>query len=132
VCAGSSARDGAVALWNSQDQSWRAAESGLRAAAESARIEQDRFKHGLDDLEESARLLARRGVRPGRRLARAYLNRAHEALNAGRVDLARAALARAWRTSPAATASALADPRLGLPMGLLALAPRLARRRWGR
>lgn len=41
------ARDGAVALWNSQDQSWRAAESGLRAAAESARIEQDRFKHGL-------------------------------------------------------------------------------------
>ncbi|OJW23513.1 MAG: hypothetical protein BGO49_02670 [Planctomycetales bacterium 71-10] len=94
--------------------------------------ETHRFKHGLDDLEESARLLARRGVRPGRRLARAYLNRAHEALNAGRVDLARAALARAWRTSPAATASALADPRLGLPMGLLALAPRLARRRWGR
>lgn len=41
------ARDGAVALWNAQDQSWRAAESGLRAAAESARIEQDRFKHGL-------------------------------------------------------------------------------------
>jgi outer membrane protein TolC len=41
------ARDGALALWNSQDQSWRAAESGLGAAAESARIEQDRFKNGL-------------------------------------------------------------------------------------
>lgn len=41
------ARDGAVALWNAQDQSWRAAESGLSAAAESARIEQDRFKNGL-------------------------------------------------------------------------------------
>lgn len=41
------ARDGAVALWHAQDQSWRAAESGLRAAAESARIEQDRFKNGL-------------------------------------------------------------------------------------
>ncbi|MDY0146541.1 MAG: TolC family protein [Halothiobacillus sp.] len=41
------ARDGAVALWSAQDQSWHAAESGLRAAAESARIEQDRFKNGL-------------------------------------------------------------------------------------
>ena len=57
-----------------------------------AASETHRFKHGLDDLEESARLLARRGARPGRRLARAYLNRAHEALHAGRVDLARAAL----------------------------------------
>jgi len=41
------ARDGAVALWSAQEQAYRAAESGLRAAAESARIEQDRFKHGL-------------------------------------------------------------------------------------
>jgi outer membrane protein TolC len=41
------ARDGAVALWNAQSQAWHAAESGLRAAAESARIEQDRFKNGL-------------------------------------------------------------------------------------
>lgn len=41
------ARDGALALWKAQEAAWRAAESGLRAAAESARIEQDRFKNGL-------------------------------------------------------------------------------------
>jgi len=94
--------------------------------------ETHRFKHGLDDLEESARLAALRGGRPGRALARAYLNRAHEALRGGRVDLARAALRKAARTSPGATAAALTDPRLAVQMGLLALAPAHARRWFAR
>lgn len=94
--------------------------------------ETQRFKQGLDDLEESARLLALRGGLPGRALSRAYLNRAHDALHAGRVDLARAALGRAARTSPGATAAALADPRLLVQMGLLAVAPRLAGRWFAR
>lgn len=94
--------------------------------------ETHRFKLGLDDLEESARLARLRGVRPGRLLARAYLNRAHEALRAGRVDLARAALGKAVRTSPGATAAAFGDLRLAVQMGLLAFAPALAGRWFGR
>lgn len=93
-----------------------------------AASETHRFKHGLDDLEETARLVGLRGGRPGRPLARAYLNRAYEALRAGRVELARTALGRAARLSPSATAAALADPRLAVQMGLLAVAPGLARR----
>ncbi len=41
------ARLGALAQWRAQKAVWQAAKSGLRAAAESARIEQDRFKNGL-------------------------------------------------------------------------------------
>jgi outer membrane protein TolC len=40
-------REGAVALWNAQDLAYRAAQSGLLSAEESARIEQDRFRIGL-------------------------------------------------------------------------------------
>jgi glycosyltransferase involved in cell wall biosynthesis len=93
-----------------------------------AASETHRFKQGLDDLEESARLVTLRGGRPGRLLARAYLNRAHEALRAGRVELARTSLGRAFRVSPTAVAAALADPRLAVQMGLLAVAPGLAQR----
>lgn len=41
------AREGAAAQWNAQEQTYRAAVSGLRSADESARIEQDRFRVGL-------------------------------------------------------------------------------------
>ncbi|AMV40024.1 glycosyltransferase [Planctomyces sp. SH-PL62] len=97
-----------------------------------AASETHRFKVGLDDLEETERLLTRRSVRPGRRLARAYLNRAHDALRAGRVDLARTALDRAVAISPAVLTSILADPRLAAQMATLRLAPRLARRWFAR
>ncbi len=40
-------REGAVAQWHAQDQACRAAQSGLRAAEEAARVEQDRFRIGL-------------------------------------------------------------------------------------
>lgn len=56
------AREGALAQWNAQQQSWRAALSGLAAAEESARIEQDRFRTGLGsaiDLIDAEAALAR-------------------------------------------------------------------------
>ncbi len=46
------ARDGAVALWNAEDQAWRASRAGLGAARLSARIEQDRFSNGLGSATE--------------------------------------------------------------------------------
>ena len=55
-------REGAVAQWNAQDQVYRAALSGLLAARESARIEQDRFRNGLGsatDLIDAEAALAR-------------------------------------------------------------------------
>lgn len=55
-------REGAVAQWNAQDQVYRAAQSGLLAAQESARIEQDRFRNGLGsatDLIDAEAALAR-------------------------------------------------------------------------
>lgn len=97
-----------------------------------AASETHRFKAGLDDLEETEQMLSRRGIRPGRRLARAYLNRAHEALRAGRVDLARCALGRAVHTSPTIVGSILADPRLAAQMTALTLSPNLAGRWFGR
>ncbi|MDG3004250.1 glycosyltransferase [Paludisphaera mucosa] len=97
-----------------------------------AASETHRFKLGLDDLEETERLLTRRDQRPGRRLARAYLNRAHDALRAGRADLARTALGRSVHLSPAILTTILADPRLAAQMTALTFAPSLARRWFAR
>ena len=46
------AREGAVALWQAQDQAYHAALAGLNAAQESAHIEQDRFRSGLGSATE--------------------------------------------------------------------------------
>lgn len=100
-----------------------------------AASETHRFKAGLDDLEETERLLATLPALPSRStrrgLSRAYLNRAHDALRAGQTALARQALKRSLRLAPSIMATILADPRLAVQMGTLALAPGLARR-WGR
>ena len=105
--------------------------------------ETHRFKTGTDDLEESARLLdsifqPENHARPGaasrrgpanRRLGRAFLNRSHEALHNGQIDLARSCLARAWTLSSAGVIRTLGtDPRLCVQMTTLALTPRLASR----
>jgi glycosyltransferase involved in cell wall biosynthesis len=103
--------------------------------------ETHRFKVGIADLEESARMLEelfsvdleehpdagrlRRGA--ARRLARAFLNRAHDALHAGRPDLARQALRRGLNLAPSQVATFVRDPRFGLQMATLTLAPGLAR-----
>ena len=104
--------------------------------------ETHRFKTGTADLEESARMLEtvfsvdlrdepdadRRRRAATQRLARAFLNRAHDALRAGRSDLARQALRRGLGLAPSQVSAFLGDPRLGVQMASLALAPRLAGR----
>jgi glycosyltransferase involved in cell wall biosynthesis len=107
--------------------------------------ETHRFKSGLADLDESARMLEvlfsddlhdhpNRGRLRGtatRRLARAFLNRAQDALRAGRTDLARQALRRALELAPREALAFVRDPRLGIQMTTLAVAPTLAGRIFG-
>jgi hypothetical protein len=107
--------------------------------------ETHRFKTGTADLEESQRvlngLLDRLGERfgPGavppvarsatRRLARAYLNRAHDALNGGDAPLARACSRQALRLSPGVVRAVVTDPRLAARLAAAWVAPGLGRRR---
>lgn len=107
--------------------------------------ETHRFKAGTDDLEESARMLETLfsndlKARPGadrlrrdanRRLARAFLNRAYEALRSGRTELARRALRRGVGLAPSLISAMVRDPRVGIRMATLAAAPRLAGRLFG-
>ncbi len=108
--------------------------------------ETHRFKTGTADLEESARMLEtlfavdlkdepgadRRRRTATQKLARAFLNRAHDALRAGRSDLARQALQRGLGLAPSQVSAFLGDPRLAIQMASLALAPGLAGRLFGR
>ena len=110
-----------------------------------AASETHRFKAGTADLEESATMLetlfsvdlktdsgADRLRRTAtRRLARAFLTRAYDALRAGQSDLAREALRRGLSLAPSQVSTMLRDPRLGIQLGTLALAPTLARRLFG-
>jgi glycosyltransferase involved in cell wall biosynthesis len=111
-----------------------------------AASETHRFKGGTGDLDEAARMIeelftADLNGHPDRarlwrianaRLARAFLNRAHDALRSGRTELAREALRRGLRRSPGMIQSILRDPRLCIQMAALAAAPRLAARLFGR
>jgi len=121
---------------------WKRGEPGVQVRWHSA-SETHRFKTGIDDLEEAARLIDKlceierqdrgRHADPRRlassRLARAFLNRSHEALRSGQTDLARTCLRRAVALSPTKVAvSAILDPRLAIQMALLRLSPSLARR----
>jgi len=104
--------------------------------------ETHRFKTGTIDLDEQIRLLhalheslglghsAR--TRADRRLARAFLNRAHVALKGGDSELARECLGRAMKISPRVLGWLASDPRLAVQMSMLSLAPGLARRLFGR
>jgi hypothetical protein len=107
--------------------------------------ETHRFKAGTADLDESERMLEtlfavdlkddpgvnRYRQAATRRLARAFLNRAHDALHAGRSDLARDALRRGLGLAPSQLTAILRDPRLAFQMATLAIAPRLAGRLFG-
>ena len=64
------------------------------------------------DLEGRADLSTLRRTANGR-LARAFLNRAHDALRAGRTDLARDALRHAYRMSPSLIGMVARDPQIG-------------------
>jgi len=124
---------------------WRSGDPSVLVRWHS-RSETHRFKGGTDDLDETLRLLSDISTKdlpglPGRkalirdanqRLARAFLNRAHDALHAGRVDLARNCLKRGIALSPRLLATIAADPRLAPQMAALALAPCLAKRFFSR
>jgi hypothetical protein len=108
--------------------------------------ETHRFKIGTADLDETGRLLeqlfavdlnnhpdvARLRAAANARLGRALLNRAHDALRAGRIELARDALRSGFEKSPALMKSILRDPRLSVQMATLAASPRLAGWLFGR
>jgi hypothetical protein len=108
--------------------------------------ETQRFRAGTADLDETSRLMEQlfgldlndrpdidrlRRAANGR-LGRAFLSRAHDALRAGRPELARAALRRGIQLAPGLIARILRDPRLCAQMATLAAAPRLAGRLFGR
>ena len=79
------------------------------------------------------RMSAKRRRLANRRLSRAFLNRSHEALRDGQIDLARTCLHRAWALSSGQVIRTLGtDPRLCAQMATLAIAPRLAQRWFGR
>ena len=104
--------------------------------------ETHRFKTGRADLDETKRMLEvlfradlpdrfaldHLRTRSEKRLARAFLNRAHDALRSGQIDLARDCLGEAVRLSPSILSVILGDPRLAIQMAALGIAPRLAGR----
>jgi glycosyltransferase involved in cell wall biosynthesis len=101
-----------------------------------------RFKTGTADLDETARLVEALFTHDGprwpdvpqlrraadRRLARAFLNRAHDALKSGDPTLARRCLTRALALRKGLLATIAADPRLAVQMAALAVAPEMAAR----
>ena len=103
--------------------------------------ETHRFKLGTKDLEEIERLQASLFERiesqedrvsqqqaAHRRLARAYLNRAHDSLGRGDSTAARACLSRAVALDRGILRTIALDPRLALSMAALVAAPELTRR----
>jgi glycosyltransferase involved in cell wall biosynthesis len=108
--------------------------------------ETHRFKTGTADLDETARLVeavftqdgprwpeaARLRRAADRRLARAFLNRAHEALKAGDATLARRVLKRALSLDKRLVGTIAADPRLAVQMAALTIAPKTAARWFAR
>jgi hypothetical protein len=104
--------------------------------------ETHRFKSGTTDLEEAERLLGglhatdahrlestrlmRRAAE--QRLARAYLNRAHDALHGGDAKLARRALRRSLSLWPGILGRIAVDPRLAAQLAALVIAPKTTAR----
>ncbi len=94
------------------------------------------FATGTLDLDEQIRLL---DAYPGpidrtaadRRLARAFLARAHVTLKAGEINLARSCLRRSVQFSRGILGTIAADPRLTVQMAALAVAPNQAARWFG-
>jgi glycosyltransferase involved in cell wall biosynthesis len=131
-------------FWLRLSRSWRVAWRATPTVAVRwhAESETHRFKTGTTDLDEIARLQDRVLAEDGcgwssreqlrrhalRRRARAYLNRAHDALNGGDEQLARRSLAEAVRIWPGVLGTIALDPRLAARMAALVAAPRLAKR----
>jgi glycosyltransferase involved in cell wall biosynthesis len=123
---------------------WRAHPSVAVRWHESS--ETHRFKTGTTDLDEIERILGelqmsddfdsvlaapiRAAAR--RRLARAYLNRAHVAVRGGDGGLARRCFIRSLTLQPSLLGAVASDPRLAVQMAGALLAPGLAGRWLGR
>jgi GT2 family glycosyltransferase len=117
------ARPTVLVRWHSASETHRF-KTGLADLDESARILEQLFAVDLKDHAEVTRL--RRAAHD--RLGRAFLNRAHDSLCSGQIDVARNALGKALESSPRLIKTILRDPRLCAQMTALALAPRLAAR----
>jgi glycosyltransferase involved in cell wall biosynthesis len=97
--------------------------------------ETHRFKHGVADLEEAARLVRDMETHDGprlperrrlsrlanQRLSRAFLNRAYDAARAREIHLVRTCLRRAVQLWPGIVGVIAADPRLGARLASVAL-----------
>jgi glycosyltransferase involved in cell wall biosynthesis len=108
--------------------------------------ETHRFKTGTTDLDEQLRLLHELNAREAmtwpnapqlrraadQRLARGFLNRAHELLKGSDPNLARQCLKRALALSPGVLATIARDPRLAVQMAALVIAPGAAGRLFAR
>jgi hypothetical protein len=134
-------------LWLRLSRQWKVAwlaQPSVQVRWHSA-SETHRFKIGLADLDESAGMLdrlfavdlkddadlpcLRRAAND--RLSRAFLNRAYDALKAGRPMLAREALRRGVQRSRGLIKTIASDPKLCISMATLAASPRLAARLFG-
>jgi glycosyltransferase involved in cell wall biosynthesis len=117
------ARPSVQVRWHPASETHRF-KAGLADLDETTRLQQHLFAVDLkdrDDVDQLHRLA-------NDRLGRAYLNRAHDALRAGRPELARDALRQGFRLAPGLIKTIVADPKLALQMATLAAAPRLAAR----
>jgi glycosyltransferase involved in cell wall biosynthesis len=117
------ARPTVLVRWHSASETHRF-KTGMADLDESARMVETLFELDLNDHTDIARL--RRSAYD--RLGRAFLNRAHDALRAGLPDLAADALHKGFQYSPGLIKTIVADPRLCVKMAALAFAPRLAAR----
>jgi glycosyltransferase involved in cell wall biosynthesis len=117
------ARPTAQVRWHPASETHRFA-TGLADLEETAGMLKQLFDRDLSGQPDAARL--RRAAYD--RLGRAYVNRAHDALRAGRIELARAALHKGFQLSRRLITMIAGDPRLCLQMAALAAAPRLAGR----
>jgi GT2 family glycosyltransferase len=109
--------------WHSASETHRL-KSGTVDIDESSRFLEQLFTVDLRNRPDAPRL---RRAATGR-LGLALLNRAHEALHGGRPELARTCLRRAVHCSPKVITTMAANPRLGIQMAALAVAPALAAR----
>jgi glycosyltransferase involved in cell wall biosynthesis len=121
------ARPSVRVRWHRQSETHRF-KTGMADLDETARLSESLFADDLRDHPDKSRLQQIATAC----LARAFLNRADDALRAGLPELAAAALRRSMGCSPGTIKTIIREPRLAVRMATLAAAPRLAGRLFGR
>jgi GT2 family glycosyltransferase len=115
------ARPTVLVRWHPRSET-RQFHTGTADLDETAGLMEQLFAVDLKDQPDAARLRAAANAR----LGQAFLNRALDALHAGRPKLSRDALHSALERSPGVIKSILGDPRLCVQMAALVASPRLA------